>query len=223
MQPEFWHGRWERGETGWHQEEINLHLREHWPRLRLAPEGRVFVPLCGKSLDLLWLAGEGHRVLGVELSPLAVDAFFAGNALTPAVSDDPPFRRYRLDELEILCGDFFDVTQDHLSGISAVYDRASLIALPPDMRPRYARHLAGVVGPDTRVLLITLDYDQSEMAGPPFSVDEAEVCALFGEGFEVQAVGRLDLWAEHPRYRERGMTRLWERVYTLRPRTNRGE
>ncbi len=135
----------------------------------------MFVPLCGKSLDLLWLAGQGHPVLGVEISPVGVESFFQENGLKPQVTDAPPFRRYQVDELTVLCGDFFALTPGHLQGVTAVFDRASLIALPPELRPRYAEHLQGLLRPETRILLVTLDYDQAEMAGPPFSVGEDEV------------------------------------------------
>lgn len=218
MQPEFWHQRWQRGETGWHLAEINLHLQEHWPRLGVGAGERVLVPLCGKSLDLLWLAGEGHPVVGVELSPIAVEALFRDNELTPEVVDDPPFRRYRFDEIEILCGDFFDLDAAHLGNVAAVYDRASLIALPPELRPRYARHLEGLIRPLARTLLVTLDYDQVEMAGPPFAVQEAEVRSLYGARFDVHRLAELDVLAESPNFRSRGVTSLTEHVYALHPR-----
>lgn len=217
MQPDFWQQRWALGEIGWHEGEINLHLQEHWPPPGTAPGARVFVPLCGKSLDLLWLAGEGYRVLGVEVSQIAVDAFFAENGLSPSVSEEPPFRRYRFDELEVLCGDFFDLTPAHLGDVAAVFDRASLIALPPEMRPRYARHLQELLTPGAGILLITLEYPQSEMQGPPFSVWENEVRTLLGGRFDVQGLAELDIWSENPRFQQRGLSRLAERVYALRP------
>jgi thiopurine S-methyltransferase len=215
IQPEFWHERWQRGETGWHLPEINLHLQEHWPRIGVT--GRVLVPLCGKTLDLLWLAGQGLRVLGVEISPIAVEALFRDNGLTPVVTDEPPFQRYRLDEIEVLCGDFFALNPGHVGEVAAVYDRASLIALPPDWRRRYVEHLTGLLNPTTRVLLITLDYDQVEMAGPPFSVQDSEVIALFGTRFEVRRLADLDVLGETPSLRSRGVTSLRERVYALNP------
>jgi thiopurine S-methyltransferase len=218
MDPEFWHQRWQRGETAWHLTEINLHLREHWPRLGLGSGERVLVPLCGKTLDLLWLAGEGHRVLGVELSPIAVEALFRDNGLTPEVVDEPPFRRYRLDEIEVLCGDFFDLDAARMGEVAAVYDRASLIALPPELRPRYGRHLAGLLRPQVRGLLVTLAYDQAEMAGPPFAVHEAEVRSLFGPRFDIHPLAEADVLAESPNFRSRGLTRLTEQVYALYPR-----
>jgi len=216
MNPEFWHERWRQGEIGWHEAEINVHLSDNWPRLSVEPGERVFVPLCGKSLDLLWLAGEGHRVLGVEISRLAVEAFFADNALHPSISEEPPFLRYRAAELEILCGNFFDLTKEHLDGVRGVYDRASLIALPPEMRPGYAEHLQALLGVDVKVLLITFDYDQSEMSGPPFSVTENEVRELFGDRFDIEPVARKDVLAENDQFRQRGLSHLLERVYVLR-------
>jgi thiopurine S-methyltransferase len=215
MQPEFWHARWQRGETGWHLPEINLHLQEHWPRV--GATGRVLVPLCGKTLDLLWLAGEGHRVLGVEISPIAVGALFRDNGLTPMVTDEPPFQRYRVDEIEVLCGDFFALGPGEVGEVAAVYDRGSLIALPPDVRPGYVEHLTGLLQPTTRLLLITLEYDQAEMAGPPFSVRDAEVRALFGVRFDVCCLAEVDVLGESLGLRSRGVTSLRERVYALNP------
>lgn len=218
MQPEFWHQRWQKGEIGWHLTEINLHLQEHWPRLGVGAGERVLVPLCGQTLDLMWLAGEGHRVLGVELSPIAVEALFRDNGLAPQVVDEPPFLRYRLDEIEVLCGDFFDLDPAHLGEVGAVYDRASLIALPPELRPRYVKHLETLICPETRGLLITLAYDQAQMAGPPFAVRETEVGALFGVRFDIQRLADVDVLAENANFRGRGVTSLREQVYALHPR-----
>jgi thiopurine S-methyltransferase len=217
MDPDFWHRRWERGETGWHRDEIDRHLRELWPRLGLAAETKVLVPLCGKTLDLLWLAAQGHGVLGVELSWLAVDTFFAENGLTPEVTEDPPFRRYRADEIELLCGDFFALGPRHLAGVAAVYDRAALIALPPDLRIRYAVHMDALLPVQVPRLLITLEYDQAQMAGPPFAVHPDEVEALFSPRHRILPLADLDVLDESPGLRARGVSALKERVYRLEP------
>jgi thiopurine S-methyltransferase len=215
VNPEFWHDRWQRGEIGWHQETINTLLIEHWPELGLAPGSCVFVPLCGKTRDLLWLAGEGHRVLGVELSELAVEGFFHDSGLEPRITEDGSFRRYAVDEIEILCGDFFDLDASQLAGVDAIYDRAALVALPPEMRPLYATHLIASLGRPVPILLITLDYPQSQMQGPPFAVEDAEVRRLFGPVYRIEALSSEDALAENPRFRERGLTRLVETVYRL--------
>ena len=191
MKPEFWQQRWQRGELGWHEDDFNRHLSEHWPGLGVAPLALVFVPLCGKSLDMLWLAARGHPVLGVEISEMAVEAFCDENGLSPRVSDEPPFRRYAMDEIEILVGDFFALTPDHLAGVGAVYDRASLIALPPAMRPGYAAHLTTLLAADVQSLLITLDYDQTRMSGPPFAVAASEVTGVVLGGVRARAAGEV--------------------------------
>lgn len=218
MDPVFWLERWERGETGWHRDEINRHLREFWPRLSVPAGTQILVPLCGKTLDLLWLASRGGRVLGIELIERAVQAFFAENGLEPTVTDEPGFRRYRVDEIELWCGDFFDLTSAQLVDIGAVYDRAALIALPPATRARYAAHLDAILRSGVPRLLITLEYDQHRRAGPPFSVARPEVEQLFGRQHRVSELDALDVLAESPGFIARGLTALVERVYRLDPR-----
>lgn len=218
MDSQFWLARWENQEIGFHQEQINLHLQQLWPTLGVAAGQPVFVPLCGKSRDMLWLSSQGHPVLGVEISPLAVEAFFDENALTPEKTPRGAFTEYRSDSLSILCGDFFDLQSADLHGAAAVYDRASLIALPPEMRERYARKMSELLAPDARVLLITLDYPQAEMNGPPFAVRGEEVEALYSDRFELEVCCELDVLEEQPRFRDKGLTRLDERVYTMRRR-----
>jgi thiopurine S-methyltransferase len=194
-------------------------LAQHWPSLELPNDARVFVPLCGKSRDILWLASLGHGVVGIDISPLAAEQFFAESQLEPHIDAMGPFQRYRVDEITLLVGDFFDLRPDHLAGVSAVYDRASLIALPPETRPRYARHLASLLPAAVRSLLITLEYDQSQMKGPPFAVGEDEVRRLFEPKFRVETVSVFDALAESPRFRARGLDALDERVYRLQRQT----
>ena len=124
MEPGFWHERWERAEIGFHKQDINVHLQQFWHRLELRAGQRVFVPLCGKSLDLLWLAGEGHPVTGVELSPVAVEAFFHENELQPRRWREGAFEVWETDEIRILLGDFFALERRHVADCAGVYDRA---------------------------------------------------------------------------------------------------
>jgi thiopurine S-methyltransferase len=215
MDSSYWQRRWEQGQIGWHQDSINRHLAEHWPQLRLETGSTVFVPLCGKALDLLWLAAQGHRVLGVEVSALAVNAFVEENQLQAKRGEDGDFQRIVAGEIVLLVGDFFALEPSHLGSIAAVYDRASLIALPPDQRPRYAAKLASLLDRGTRSLLITLDYDQQQMSGPPFSVGDSEVRQLFEPSFRLEHLADHDVLAEEPRWRQRGLEALTERVYLL--------
>jgi thiopurine S-methyltransferase len=215
MDPAFWHARWEAGQIGFHQPEFHVLLRRLWPRLSLRAGERVFVPLCGKSLDMLWLLEQGHRVLGVELSPLAVAAFFRDNGLSPSPRSEDGFECWGLDELELWCGDYFNLRPEHLAEVGAVYDRASLIALPPELRRRYAERLAALLPPATPVLLITLEYPQGQMAGPPFSVGEDEVRELFGAAFEVELLETASILDQEPRFRAKGLSDLLEKAWRL--------
>jgi thiopurine S-methyltransferase len=215
MKSEFWLERWEREEIGFHQNEINPYLYQYWQDLHPAHKGEVFVPLCGKSRDMLWLRKQGHRVLGVELSAIAVQAFFRENCLTPQRVTAGKFDCYEADGIRILCSDFFDLGKDDLAQASSVYDRASLIALPPEMRERYARHLVSILPAKTQILLITFDYPQPEMPGPPFAVSAGEVEALYLGRAEVRLLAQLDVLPQNQRFRERGLSRLQENVFLL--------
>jgi thiopurine S-methyltransferase len=218
MEPKFWLERWQQGQIGFHQAEINAHLQEFWGRLQLPLGSPVFVPLCGKSRDLLWLRGQGHPVLGVEISPLAVQDFFREHQLAPSIRPDGFFERYESDGLVILCGDFFAMTPAQLAAVAGVYDRASLIALPAALRARYAAHLQQLLPARTETLLITLEYPDAEMEGPPFSVRQAEVERLYAGRYAIAPIYAKDVLAENARFREQGLTGLVERVYRLRPR-----
>ncbi len=212
MEHRFWLERWEQDQIGFHQTEINQYLSEHWRELGLADGAPVFVPLCGKSLDMLWLREQGHPVLGIELSEKAVKAFFQENALSAEVGRDERFVTYRTDDLRLLVGDFFALTSEDMGEVRAIYDRASLIALPPDMRRDYARHMAALLQGGAHILLVTMEYEAGAIEGPPFSVAEEEVRALYDECFEVE---RRAVWAdaEGPR----GVL-VTEKVYSLRRR-----
>lgn len=215
MQLTFWQQRWQANQIGFHQQQINTHLQEFWGRLALPEDSLVFVPLSGKSSDMLWLCARGHRVIGVEISELAVSSFFSDNDLQPQVTRQGNFDCWSTDGLSLLCGDFFDLSAAQLADCSGVYDRASLIALPQEMRPRYAHQLAALLPPGAQTLLVTMVYPQDQMRGPPFSVREAEVRQLFGTSFAIEQLFSTDVLAENKRFRERGLSRLQERVYRL--------
>jgi thiopurine S-methyltransferase len=216
MEKEFWLERWERAETGFHQDEINPYLQQHWRGLGLPRGSVVFVPLCGKSRDMVWLRQQGHAVLGVELSPIAARDFFTENGMQPQALDSGKFDCLQADGIRLLCGDFFDLSRLELSNISAVFDRASMVALPPDMRARYVRHLVSILPAGTQILLVTFDYPQTEMSGPPFAVTPAEVEALYRDYAEVRLLAQHDVLDENPRFKQRGMTRLQENIFLLK-------
>ena len=218
MHEDFWQERWARNEIGFHLDDVHPGLRRHWPRLAVPAGATVLVPLCGKSLDLAWLAGQGYRVLGVELSQKAVEAFFSEQQLEAEVSQEGSYRVYRAGAVEIRCGDFFALSADDVAACQGVYDRASLIALPPAMRERYAMLLTAILPPGCQQLLVTLDYDQAEMDGPPFAVSPREVRELYAAGWDVELLEAKEVLERNPRMRERGLQRLEEQFHRLQRR-----
>jgi thiopurine S-methyltransferase len=216
MDPEFWHQRWQRKEIGFHLDHPNPRLVQHWDALTLPPGSRVLVPLCGKSQDLLWLARRGHRVLGVELSPIAVAEFFAEHGLLPQRQSRGPFESLAAGDIELLCGDFLALDRELTGPVGAVYDRAALVALPPPLRERYAQVLATLLSPGAEMLLVTFDYPQAQMQGPPFAVGPEQVRELYADRFSIDPLGGEDILDAEPRFRERGLTALREHVFRLR-------
>ena len=217
MTKDYWLERWEQDEIGFHQDSVNPYLLEYWETLQLTAGSRVFVPLCGKTRDMLWLCAQGHSVLGVELSARAVQAFFSENQLIPNHdgSSDKRFDHYAANGVHILLGDFFDLNKQDLSKIRAVYDRASLVALPPETRRRYANQLCNILPSGNKILLVGFDYPQSEMQGPPYAVSPEEVTALYQPNADVHVLTQIDVLADNPRFQQRGVTRLVESVYLL--------
>lgn len=221
MDAGFWHQRWQNAEIGFHEPRPLPLLCKHWPALRMAPGTQVFVPLCGKSLDMVWLAEQGHDVLGVELSPLAVAAFFAERGLLSEVFESRygthSVAHWQGRRIELICGDAFALDAEALRGCDAFYDRAALIALPPELRARYVACLQRALPADSRGLLITLEYAQREMSGPPFSVDEDEVRRGFTSQREVALLERRSILDDEPGFAARGLRALHTSVYRLTP------
>ena len=215
MNDTYWLDRWINGETGFHQEEVNLYLRQYWRELHLPQGSKVFVPLCGKSSDMLWLRKQEYSVLGVELSTIAIQEFFNENGYSPHHVISENFDRFEANDISILCGDFFGLEKDDLIKVRAVFDRASMVALPLELRKRYVHHLINTLPPATKILLITFDYPQSEMEGPPFAVSPLEVQRLYQNYAEIRLLAQVDVLAENPRFRERGLSRLQESVFLL--------
>ena len=215
MDPAFWQDKWTRGEIGFHLPFVNPKLIEHWPALGVSPGARVLVPLAGKTLDLGWLRAQGHAVVACELSELAAREFFAEADLTPQVTEVGSFLHLAAGGIEYFVGDFFALVANLLGPVQGLYDRGALVALPPDLRARYVQRLRELTGPGTRTLLITLEYDQSQMNGPPFSVPEAAVLAAFGGTHDLSLRSREDILHEEPRFAARGVTALDSCVWTL--------
>jgi thiopurine S-methyltransferase len=223
MEITFWLERWNNNQTGFHQQKINPYLMyfygEKGPAVEQREKLKVFVPLCGKSKDMLWLSQNNYEVFGVECSDLAVKGFFEENALNYKHAEKDQHALYQSSDLptliEIFQGDFFELQPSDLDDATDIFDRASLVALPVDMRQRYADKMAELQKPGVRTLLVALTFDSSEMNGPPFSVTEDEVNALYSDNFSVQKLLFKEVIEEEPGLKKRGLTSLVETVYKL--------
>lgn len=207
MKPEYWLERWQENRIGFHRDDANPRLVEHYRAL--SDTIRILVPLCGKSVDLEWLAVHGLEVVGVELSEKAAQDFFAERGITPERKARGAFIEYRHSTISILVGDFFDTSTAELDYFDAVYDRAAMIALPPELRQRYVAHLPTLLSPKAKLLLVTLHYDAE--GGPPFSVSPEEVAKSYPQA-RITELGSYDARAETPGPLERGATWIQENV-----------
>lgn len=192
METSFWHQKWERGDIGFHENRENPLLVEHFEKLNLAVGSRVFLPLCGKTLDIAWLLACGYRVVGVELSTLAINELFKALGLEPEIVKVGAFVRYSTEDIDIFAGDIFAMIAECLGPVDAIYDRAALVALPAGTRAKYASHLMELTGA-TPQLLISYEYNQALMDGPPFSVCEGEIEQLYGPTYQLKWVERKNI------------------------------
>jgi len=189
MEANFWHQKWERGEIGFHESQVNPLLVAHIAKLNLGKGARIFLPLCGKTLDIAWLLNRGYRVVGAELSALAINALFNDLGVQPTIVTTGTLEHYSVNNLDIFVGDIFALSPAELGVVNAVYDRAALVALPAAIRHVYAAHILRLTH-EAPQLLISYEYDQSLMNGPPFSVTQDEIRQLFKASYNVQSVER---------------------------------
>lgn len=215
MQPEFWQQRWRAAQIGFHQLAVDRHLKAYWPTLNLAADSRVFVPLCGKSLDLLWLHDQGHQVSGVELSPVAVEAFFMEQGIPARRRSLGALDVYEADRLTLFLGDFFKLTPALLGKPAGVYDRASLISWTPALRATYVGHVTALTHPGTQTLLIAVEYPPEQMSGPPFPVSSDDIHRLYAPHHSIEQLARHEILELEPRLKARGLTELHEVCYRL--------
>lgn len=209
MDPDFWEQRWASGLIGFHEGTVNRFLRRFVERLG-APSS-VYVPLCGKTVDLDFLAARGFRVTGSELVARAVVDYFAERGEIPEPQREGDAVIYESGSVRIVCGDALALAPD--APFDAIYDRAALIALPEATRSRYASRQKALLSSGGRILLVTLEHDAP--SGPPFAVDEAEVERLFGDAFEIHPLAHEDVLAQSQNLTQKGATRVVERAYLL--------
>ncbi len=224
MHSSYWHQRWQEQRIGFHLDTINPYLSKYWPKLGVPKNSRVFVPLCGKSLDLCYFPQQGLKVLGNELSTLAVQDFYTEqqlNASKTIISDEnsasgqTPMTLWQSEDIDIICGDFFALKKEQLSDIKAVYDRAALVALGSERRKNYVQKMLEILPEKISMLLITLDYNEAEKQGPPFSVTQNEVFSLYEAYFSIELLEVSPIEPRQRSPRSQNMSYFNERVFLL--------
>ena len=192
MDTHFWHQRWETNTIAFHRNTANPLLVTYFKELSIAQGCRVFVPLCGKTLDIAWLLAQGYRVAGVELSELAIQQLFTELGTEPEITDMGKVKHYHATNIDIFVGDIFDLTRPMLGAIDAIFDRAALVALPENVRVQYTKHITNITE-NAPQLLITYEYDQTLMEGPPFSISSEEIHRHYQDSYAIASLASLDV------------------------------
>jgi len=210
-----WHQHWTRPTPGFHEGQVNPYLCEYIERFALNRGDTVFVPLCGKAVDMRWLAEQGYQVIGVELSRVAVEAFFAESGLSYEYSEQGPFTVYMGGGITLYQGDFMHLEPEQLADCKLVYDRASLVAIEPFNRKPYKAKMLSLIPQATPMLMVVLDYDQSRMAGPPFSVPVSDVIELYQPEYAVALRQSCELIQAQPHWKQKGLDSMRESALSL--------
>ena len=187
MKPEFWHKKWENREIGFHEGKPNSLLVEHFSNLNLSSGARIFLPLCGKTRDIAWLRSQGCAVAGAELSESAISELFQELEVEPEIKTNEFIKHFSAPGLDFFVGNVFHLAAQQLGAVQAVYDRAAMVALPEETRKKYSSHLMDISNRAPQ-LLITFQYDQTQMDGPPFSISAQEIESHYGHVYEIQAL-----------------------------------
>ena len=212
-----WLKLWRDRLTDFHQLKVNKFLAAFWPNIDLLKGSRVFVPLCGKSLDMTWLVKQGLDVIGVEISPVAVKAFFHENGLKPMKRRVGKFTLWKHGHISILCGDYFSLKGSDLGRIDIVYDRAALTALPEDIRKHYVAHLQ-LIAPQAGIFLLTVEDIEGAFYGQGPSVDE-EIKSLYSEEFSIKLAHVEHCVENEIQSPHQPVTRTEYKVYQLSSKT----
>lgn len=220
MEPEFWHQRWVSDEIAFHNAAVHTALSTYWHTLELPSSSVVLVPLSGKTIDMWWLAEQGHVVIGIELSERATQDFFAEKGVKPIITEHGDIKCYQHERITLICADFFAITPEQLTALGlkhpdAVYDRAALIALPADMRKRYVQHLSNLLPDNVPGILVTLNYPHPDRSSPPFPISDEEAHSAYGTFTRVTKVTAIDLMNKEPRFTNSRYAWGFENIYRL--------
>lgn len=184
MEKKFWHDRWRENDIAFHLDQPNPKLVDNFKKLSIKENSCIFVPLCGKTLDISWLLSNGYKVAGIELSETAIIELFKTLAIEPIIKSAQNLKHYSANNIDIFVGDFFDLSKDKIPHIHAIYDRGAYVALPESLRTNYCKHIVKLTNKAPQ-LLVTYEYDQTLMKGPPFSINHQNLMNNYAEVYEI--------------------------------------
>jgi thiopurine S-methyltransferase len=210
-----WHSYWRENRTGFHEGQVNPYLERFLPLFNLQPGDAVFMPLCGKAVDMHWLAQQDLRVVGVEISDIAIESFAEESGVAFDCEEDENFKIFKSSHITLYQGDYMNMRAKYLADIRLVYDRAALIAIERFNRESYAEHMLRIIPTRTPMLVVTLDYDQNRMQGPPFAVSPDEIQQLYATTYRSELLSSSEQLEERPKWRELGLTSLVESALKL--------
>lgn len=210
MEAEFWKTAWDEGRIGFHRSEYHPQLLDHFEKFQAESEQSILVPLCGKTLDITWLSHQNLYVTGVELCQKAILEYFQDHNIDNYEVRD---NSYTHQNINLIVGDFFDY--NYPNGYDFIYDRAAIVALPPDMRKRYAKRCLELLKPQGKILLIAFEYDQSKVQGPPFNVQESEIHELYANEARIELLEQQTDRIQNPKFKEAGIERFTQKVYLI--------
>ncbi|HMW47250.1 MAG TPA: thiopurine S-methyltransferase [Cellvibrionaceae bacterium] len=214
-----WQDKWRRNDIAFHQPQVNPLLQQYLPSLKLCPGDQVLVPLCGKSVDMDWFIQQGLSVIGVEVSAVAIAAYFATLAITPKQQVQGNFIRWQFEQRQILCGDIFDLRLRDLNKIKLVYDCAALTALPPQLRILYVAHLRRTLPSSSPILLMTVESSETNLTAldalPSAQRIDSEVSALYQKEYQIKLLHGASCVRIDPEHPSIGPCALDEKVYLL--------
>ena len=218
MSNQDWIARWQDNRIAFHESDVNRYLEKYFSMFELPHGSRVFMPLCGKANDIAWFAAKGYEVIGIELSEIAIKAFFDEHVMSFQRFESADFVLYKSKQITLIQGDFFKLEAEHIGDCDFIYDRAALIALNPELRSRYVQHIRNLTPLSPPQLLISLDYPQQQMQGPPFSVSGQEIRDHYSDSYNINVLETADILNERATWKERGLKSLEETVYHLEKR-----
>lgn len=215
MSNQQWKAKWARNDIAFHHPEINPLLQQYFFDLGLSTGDQLLIPLCGKSVDITWLSSCGFQVIGVELSEIAIQAYFDALKVEPDKYNSGPFTRWRYRNIEILCGDIFDLTKADLSKIKLLYDNASLTAFSAHDRIEYVRHFSDILPLDCQILLITDETPDEQQSNSVNTID-SEVTTLYSSLYQIKLLHGKNCIKMDPEHPELAPGEMEEKVYLIR-------